>query len=136
MRLRREPIGRFGQGILVGCVLLAWLASTASATTPDAGERGNYRGQCRKLTRQIDHYENTVLPMAIARGNRGWEQATNDQVERLWNRRADLCPAYGAQRSMLQKAADQARRFNKLLASAARAAAAYFTGGLTGGIGP
>jgi hypothetical protein len=136
MNLRLQSVHQLAWGILIGYTLLLWIATTAQATTPDAGERGNYRGQCRKLTRQIDHYENTVLPMAIERGNRAWEDATNDQVERLWNRRADLCPKYGAERSLLLKARDQARRFNKFVAQAARAAAAYFSGGLTGGIGP
>lgn len=83
---------------------------------------------------QIDHYEETVLPMAIERGNRAWEDATNAQIERLWHRRADLCPAYGAERTMMRKAADRMRRFNKFIAQAGRAAAAYFTGGMTGGL--
>ena len=74
--------------------------------------------------------------MAIARGNRAWERATNEQVERLWHRRADLCPAYGVERTMLAKAAEQIRRINKMLALAGRAALAFFTGGLSGGIGP
>ena len=100
--------------------------------TNEFGARGTYRAQCRRLTKQIAHLEETVLPMAIDRGNRGWEQATNAQVERLWHRRADLCPEYGAQRTMLQKAADRTRRFNKLVATAGRAALAYFTGGLSG----
>jgi hypothetical protein len=101
-----------------------------------AGERGNYRGQCRKLTKQIAHFEGSILPLAISRGNRAWERATNEQINRLWNRRADLCPAYGAERTLLAKAADQARRINKTIALAGRAALAYFTGGLSGGLGP
>jgi hypothetical protein len=72
--------------------------------------------------------------MARSRGNRGWEQATSDQVERLWHRRADLCPAYGAERSLMAKAADDARKFREMLAAAGRAAASYFSGGLAGGV--
>ena len=123
-------------GLLIGLVLTLALAVPAAATTPLAGQRGNYRGQCRQLTKQINHFEGTILPMAIARGNRAWERATNQQVERLWHRRADLCPAYGAERTMLAKAAEQIRRINKMLALAGRAALAFFTGGLSGGIGP
>ncbi len=108
------------------------MAMPAHASSPEAGERGNYRGQCRRLTLQIDHFENTILPLAIDRGNRSWEAATNAQIERLWHRRADLCPKYGAERTMLAKAKDQARRFNKFLAAAGRAAATYFSGGLAG----
>jgi hypothetical protein len=122
-------------GILVGFVLALALAFPASAN-PRAGQTGNYRGQCRQLTKQIDHFENSILPLAIARGNRKWERATNEQVERLWHRRADLCPAYGAERTFLVKARDQIRQFNKMVEVAGRAALAFFTGGLTGGLGP
>ncbi len=118
-------------GTLIGALLAAPVA-LAEGERRLASESGRYRGECRRLTKQITHFEETVLPMAIARGNRGWEQATNDQIERLWHRRADLCPEYGAQRTFLQKAADQTRRFNKLMASAGRAALAFFTGGATG----
>ncbi len=128
----RRPIS----GVLIGLVLTLALAVPAAATTPLAGQRGNYRGQCRKLTKQINHFEGTILPMAIARGNRAWERATNQQVERLWHRRADLCPAYGAERTMMARAADRMRRFNKMLVLAGRAALAFFTGGLSGGLGP
>jgi hypothetical protein len=118
-------------------VALTWtFASVAIASSPEAGAKGKYRGECRRLTKQIDHFEGTILPMAIDRGNRGWENATNAQVERLWHRRADLCPAYGAQRTMMAKAADDARKFRQFIAAAGRAAATYFSGGLSGGILP
>jgi hypothetical protein len=119
-------------------LLAAALASTgapsalAGGSSPAAGASGNYRGQCKRLTRQIDHYEGTVLPMAIRRGNRSWEQATNQQIERLWHRRADLCPAYGAERSFLRRMKERQRRFNKTIAAAARAAATWFSGGIAG----
>ena len=118
-------------GTLVLALLVAPMA-LAEGEKRLASESGLYRGECRRLTKQITHFEETVLPMAIERGNRSWEKATNAQIERLWNRRADLCPEYGAERTFLKKAADQTRRFNKLLAQAGRAAAAYFTGGATG----
>jgi hypothetical protein len=127
---------RFRSGILVGLVMALALAAPASATSPRASLHGNYRGQCRQLTKQINHFEGTILPLAISRGNRLWERATNAQVERLWHRRADLCPAYGAERTLLAKARDQMRRFNKMVDLAGRAALAFFTGGLSGGIGP
>jgi len=112
------------------------MAIPASATTPLAGESGNYLGQCRRLTKQIDHFEESILPLAIARGNRSWERATNEQIGRLSDRRADLCPAYGRERTMLAIAAEQARRFNKMISVAARGAAAFFTGGLSGTLAP
>lgn len=125
-RCRRIPIG------VATLALAVLLALPALASTPRAGETGHYRGQCRRLTKQIDHYENQVLPLAIQRGNRSWERATNQQIERLWHRRADLCPKYGAERSFIAKTQDSIRRFNKLLAAAGRAAAAYFSGGIVG----
>ena len=114
--------------VAIGLVLTA----PAQASSPEAGERGRYRGQCKRLTTQIAHYEGTVLPMAIERGNRAWEDATNAQIERLWHRRADLCPEYGAQRTMMRRAADNIRAFNKFMAAAGRAALTYFTGGAAG----
>ncbi|MFK7898654.1 MAG: hypothetical protein AB8G23_22665 [Myxococcota bacterium] len=121
---------RFRGAAILGLALVFLMAAAASASSPEAGERGRYRGQCKKLTKQIDHFENTILPMALDRGNYAWANATNDQVERLWNRRADLCPAYGAERTAMRKAADNIRRFNKLVAAAGRAAVTYFSGGV------
>lgn len=120
--------------LVVAVIALVWtgLPPLANASSPEAGARGNYRGQCRRLTHQIEHYQGTILPLARARGNRGWEAATNDQIERLWHRRADLCPAYGAERKLLARAADRIRRFNQMLAAAGRAAVTYFTGGMSG----
>lgn len=120
--------------LAAGLAFLFLLIPVASANPGNlqASEHGKYRGQCRRLTRQITHFEKTVLPMAIERGNRTWEQATNAQIERLWHRRADLCPEYGAERTLMRKAADQARKVNKVLSAAGRAAAAYFTGGVSG----
>jgi len=114
--------------VLVG---LTWsLAGAALASSQDAANRGHYRGECRRLTRQIDHYEGTVLPMAAARGNDAWERATEAQIDRLWNRRADLCPQFRAQRTLLAKAAEDARKFKDLVVTAGKAAATYFSGGL------
>lgn len=84
------------------------------------------------MTNQIEHYQGTILPMARARGNRGWEAATNDHIERLWHRRADLCPVHREERRLLVRAAERIRKFNQMLAAAGRAAASYFTGGLSG----
>lgn len=129
----------FHSDILVGLVIFVValaLAAPVSATTPRASLHGHYRGECRKLTKQIHHFEGTILPMAISRGNRAWERATRAQVARLGNRRADLCPAYGAERTFVARARDQMRRFNQMVQLAGRAALAFFTGGLSGGLAP
>jgi hypothetical protein len=123
-------------GLLAANGILAGLGSenVASASSPEAAERGRYRGQCKRLTKQIDHFEVRILPRAIERGDRGWEDATNAQIERLWHRRADLCPEYGAERTAMRRTEDQIRRFNKLMAAAGRAALTWFTGGAAGGL--
>lgn len=140
------PVGRADMGLMMdhsstshrlvlafmGLALGMLFADASVASTADASKQGNYRGQCKRLTTQIEHYELTVLPMATSRGNQAWADATNAQVERLWNRRADLCPEYGAERTMMRKTADQIRKFNQLMALAGRAAVTYFTGGLGG----
>ena len=121
------------------CVLIAltWtFANVAMASSPEAGQKGNYRGECRRMTKQINHFENTILPMAVGRGNSAWEQATVDQVERLWHRRADLCPKYGRQRTLLAKAVEDARKVKEFVVTAGKAAATYFSGGLSGGVLP
>ena len=138
MKLRLETPSLLSNLVLAIAVLVmaTAMAIPASATTPRAGETGNYRGQCRKLTKQINHYEESVLPMAISRSNRTWERATNEQIARLWHRRADLCPAYGRERTLLAIAAEKARRINKAISVAARGAATFFSGGLSGAFLP
>jgi len=135
MKDRHTGSRRIAASLVVACLALTHVPA-AFASSTEAGERGNYRGQCRRLTLQIDHYQGTILPMAVSRGNRPWEKAMSAQIERLWHRRADLCPVWGAQRTMLARAADRMRKFNAFVAMAGRAAASYFTGGLYGGLVP
>ncbi len=47
--------------------------------------------------------------MAIERRNPAWEDATNDQITRLWHKRADLCPKYGRERTRLARALEKIR---------------------------
>jgi hypothetical protein len=128
MPLRPELIRASFRSLILASLVGLW-AGTAAAYDPDASVHGRYRGQCRRLTKQIDYYEETILPMAIDRRNLAWEDATNDQIKRLWHKRADLCPQYGKERARLQKALDRIRAFTKMLAQAGRAAAQYFSGG-------
>jgi hypothetical protein len=84
---------------------------------------------CRRMTRQIAHFEGTVLPMAKDRGNDLWAASTNQHINRLKNQRADVCPEWGKQRTALIKAKkewDQMKAYAKM---AAKYAAKYFTGG-------
>lgn len=128
MCLRPELVRASIRSLLLALLVLLWTGS-ALAYDQDASVHGNYRGQCRRLTKQISYYEKQVLPMAIERGNPAWEDATKDQITRLWHKRADLCPKYGRERTRLARALEKIRQFNALLASAGRAAATYFSGG-------
>ena len=128
MPLRPELVRASFRSLILASLLCVF-GGTAAAYDQDASVHGHYRGQCRRLTKQIHYFEKTILPMAIERRNLAWEDATNDQLNRLWHKRADLCPKYGKERARVLKALDKIREFNKMLARAGRAAAQYFTGG-------
>ena len=126
----RRILGRERRVVLaLALVTSALAAASASAYDPDASVHGNYRGQCRRLTKQIAYYEKQILPLSIQRGDLYWRDATREQIQRLWNKRADLCPKYGRERTRLRRALAKIREFNETLAKAGRAAAKYFTGG-------
>lgn len=116
---------RTGLAVALLGLLLLGLAASAGAEP-----RKMSKGACGRITRQIAHYEDRVLPMAYDRGDRLWWRSIENQVNRLKNRRADLCPEWGAQRTALQKMADQAETAKRVLGKAAKLAAAYLTGGL------
>ena len=95
------------------------------------GERKLSRRQdCRRMTKQIAHFEGTVLKMAKDRGDQAWQRSTSDHVDRLKNRRADRCPEYAEQRKVLARAKKQADDMKKLMVAAAKGAAKYFSGGM------
>lgn len=129
MHLLRPGASRVWIGCLALTLLVGLGAGSALAYDQDASVHGNYRGQCRRLTKQIEYYEEQILPLAIERGDLAWEDATNEHIKRLWNKRADLCPKYGRERARLLRALDRIRQFNRVVARAGRAAARYFTGG-------
>lgn len=129
MPLRSEFVRASIRSLLLAIVVLLWTGA-ALGYDQDASVHGNYRGQCRRLTKQIKYYEKQVLPMAIARRNPAWENATNDHLNHLWHKRADLCPKYGRERTRIARALEKIRAFNKVLAQAGRAAATYFSGGM------
>ena len=73
---------------------------------------------CRRLTRQIEHFEG-VVEMAQERDNELWEAETRRHIERLEQRRADRCPEYAKDDS-------GAREFARMVKNAAKIAASYF----------
>jgi hypothetical protein len=92
-------------------VLLAAIVSPASA--PAA-----LRPECRRLTRQIEHYEG-VAKMARERGNALWERETRRHVAELRARRIERCPQFAPKPSPWARA-------KAFLGKAASAAAKYF----------
>ncbi len=83
-----------------------------------------HRGQCIRLTKQLLRYAGD-LEMARDRGNALWEEATNQQIARLANRRDRLCPSIAANpnNDLFW------RRVGNILGIAAQAAIKYFTWG-------
>lgn len=111
---------------LIVCTLIAVLMfGPATAFAGKPVYKGN-RGDCRRMTKQINHYETVVLKRAQDRGDKLWEASMSNHLDRLKNRRADRCPEYGKQRNAAGRAAAEMRM---LMKAAAKGAAKYFTGG-------
>lgn len=130
-----EAVARVGKGVwpymrsfIVGITLLVLLAPWAGQA--DGEKKLSRRQDCRRITRQIAHFEGTVLEMARERNDELWQQATSDHISRLKNRRADRCPEYAEERRILARAKKQADQMKRLMVAAAKGAAKYFSGGL------
>lgn len=91
----------------------------APAETED--ERRERVRTCRTLTKQIVHYEE-VADRARDRDNELWEQATEQQIERLEAKRARSCPEFADDGSL--------QAFMNFLSTAGRVAAKLFTMGM------
>lgn len=83
-----------------------------------------HRGECRKITRQIAHF-NDVAGTARSRGDGRWLGATNDHIRRLSMRRSRLCPGSYSPPPEYQWMAD----FQRVAKVAGQAALRYFTFG-------
>ena len=114
--------------VIAGLVCFVLLAAVAA----HAGEEKKLsrREDCRRMTKQIAHFEGHVLELARDRNDALWEQSTSDHIDRLKNRRADRCPEYAEERRLLARAKKQAEQMKKLMVTAAKGAAKYFSGGL------
>ena len=82
-----------------------------------------YRGECRKLTRQMAQFAERV-DQASGRGDRAWRESSRLHIARLEARRDRLCPDIKASR--VQKAWNQAKQ---IVLAAAKTAITYFTFG-------
>ena len=83
-----------------------------------------HTGECRKLTRQIDHFKD-VAEMAADRGDALWLESTLAHVERLSTRRVGLCPEFAKP----NYAAIYARWAADILKKAGRAFITFMTWG-------
>jgi hypothetical protein len=77
--------------VLVAPLLFAVLLVLVAA--PGAAQQGHYNAHCRKLTRQIGHFQD-VADTARSRDNEMWLSSTVGHIERLRDRRSRLCPEY------------------------------------------
>lgn len=116
--------------LVVALVAATLVLAPALADARDQHRQYTNRQLCRRMTKQIAHYETTVLAMARERDNELWEKATEAQIDRLKDQRADRCPEWGKQRTAVQIAKAQAEQMKRMMATAAKYAAKYFTGGL------
>ena len=114
-----------GRGFMRKITLAILIALFLTPSIAGARESKHHFGQCRQLTKQLQHYSG-IADMARQRNNASWERATEAQMTRLSNRRYRLCPQWGLETRAAQVMA-QAREIVK---SAAKAAAKYFSGGL------
>jgi hypothetical protein len=118
------------------CALVAWPGASSWATEEDGnpfegGQEtysvppsmvGRHNGECKRITRQIARYAD-VADMAKERGNDAWYEGTVDQIGRLSERRAKLCPTLYAEKPIGQELA-------KMLKGAAKIAMKLFTMGM------
>jgi len=69
------------------------IALVFSLAAPAALARPSNKAECRRITRQIDHFRE-VASMAAQRGDEMWFDGTVDHIRRLAERRVRLCPEY------------------------------------------
>jgi hypothetical protein len=108
---------------LVAIVILVSLMGPPALAKPEPRRR-----ECHRLNSQIARYQGDV-ERARERGNELWENATLQHIERLSERRARRCPQYAEAENAAKRAAMQMREFGRMLGTAAKLAAEYFTSG-------
>lgn len=84
------PLGASLGGVVRSTLFVSVLVGLLSAAPADAVVNGS---ECRRLTRQIDHYAD-VAEMAADRGDQVWLNGTLTHMERLAVRRIKLCPQF------------------------------------------
>ena len=115
--------------LIIAIALAAFVLAPGFAYAQQGGRALTNKQLCRRMTRQIAHYEERVLPMARSRGNALWKNSIDAQVNRLRNHRADRCPEWGKQRGALIQAKREWDELKGYVKLAAKGALKYFTGG-------
>jgi len=100
------------------------LALVLSLTTTAGAVQKPNRGQCRQIAKQLSVHA-TSVEMAKQRGNELWARNTLEQMARLEDRRARLCPDLYPQGSRAKAMAEMA----EFLKTAGRAALSVLTFG-------
>jgi hypothetical protein len=85
------------------------ILALAIATLLPATAGARTSPECRRYTRQIEHFAG-VVEMAQERGNEMWEQETRRHIERLEARRAERCPEFRPQPSRMAQTAEMLRK--------------------------
>ncbi len=106
----------------------AALLALALMLLPAAAIAEKVRGECRKITRQIAHYQD-VVQMAQGREDELWEASTIRHIQRLGERRARLCPEYAKRLEERGKARRFAKATGEMIKTAGQMFLKYLTFG-------
>ena len=109
-------------GVAVALALLVGADALAQDVVP-----GSHKGTCRRISRQIDQFEDTLL-RARERDNELWAEGTLKHLERLYARRGTLCPEYAMTRAAARRAQGMAAAAD-FVKTAGQAALRFFTFG-------
>ena len=91
---------------ILALLVLCLLPAVASARTSP---------ECRRYTRQIEHFEG-VVEMARERGNELWEEETRRHIARLEERRAERCPEFQKPPSRMAQTAEMLKKASEVAA--------------------
>jgi hypothetical protein len=108
-------------------IALAAGLTLVSLAIPDPADATN-RSNCRRLTRQIDHFED-VAQMAEDRDDDLWEASTRDHISRLEIQRAKRCPEYAEELKARGRAKKLAYEMGRAVKSAGKVFLQYLTFG-------
>ncbi len=87
----------------------------AIATLLPAAASARTSPECRRYTRQIEHFTG-VVEMAQERDNELWERETRRHIERLEAQRAKRCPEFRPPPSRMAQTAQMLRKASQVAA--------------------